>query len=238
MWFNSNNNNLESVLKQIEDNMVLVKGGTFTMGATAEQGECFISELPVHQVTLSDFYISKYEVTQEQWKAIMGKFWSSFKGANLPIEDVSWDTAQEFIEIINEKTGKKYRLPTEAEWEFAARGGNMSRGYKFSGSNDLECVAWYAGNSREMIHPVGTKDPNELGLFDMNGNVYEWCQDRYASYTSEAQINPKVLTNEPNRVIRGGSWGHEVMYCRVSCRESASQDRGGDDVGFRLARSI
>ena len=163
-------------LPQIE--MVFVKGGTFMMGATPEQGsDAGDGEKPVHSVTVSDFYIGKYEVTQAQWKAVMGKNPSHYKGENRPVERVSWYDIQKFIEKLNAKTGKRYRLPTEAEWEYAARGGNQSKGYKYSGSNDIGSVAWYTNNSGDRTHPVGQKQPNELGLYDMTGNVWEWCSD-------------------------------------------------------------
>ncbi|MBQ3247459.1 MAG: SUMF1/EgtB/PvdO family nonheme iron enzyme, partial [Alistipes sp.] len=171
--------------------MVFVKGGTFTMGATAEQGsDADSDEKPAHSVTVSNFYIGKYEVTQAQWEAVMGKNPSRFKGDNLPVERVSWNDIQKFIEKLNAKTGKRYRLPTEAEWEYAARGGNQSKGYKYSGSNDIGSVAWYTDNSSSPTHPVGQKQPNELGLYDMSGNVYEWCSDWHGSYSSGSQTNP------------------------------------------------
>ena len=150
--------------------MVYVSGGTFTMGATSEQGsDAYDWEKPAHSVTLSGYYIGKYEVTQELWKAVMGSNPSRFKGDNLPVEQVSWDDVQEFLRKLNAMTGKRYRLPTEAEWEFAARGGNSSRGYKYSGSNSLGSVAWYYDNSGSRTHAVGTKSPNELGIYDMSG---------------------------------------------------------------------
>ena len=159
--------------------MVFVEGGTFTMGCTPEQwNDCLDNEKPAHQVTLSDFYIGKYEVTQVQWVAVMGNNPSSIKGDNLPVGNVSWDDVQEFIERLNEKTGENYRLPTEAEWEYAARGGNRSMGYKYSGSNDVGNFSWYQGSiSINSKYPVGTKMANELGIHDMSGNVLEWVSD-------------------------------------------------------------
>jgi formylglycine-generating enzyme required for sulfatase activity len=185
---------LQSYAQTIPDiEMVFVKGGTFTMGCTAEQGDdCFDNEEPAHKVTLSDFYIGKYEVTQAQWKAVTGNNPSKFNGCdNCPVEGVSWNDIQEFIKKLNAKTGLNYRLPTEAEWEYAARGGAQSRGYKYSGSNSVDEVAWYYGNSGNETHPAGTKKANELGIYDMSGNVYEWCNDWYGAYNSEAQTNPK-----------------------------------------------
>lgn len=172
--------------------MVWVEGGTFRMGATSEQGsDAWGGEKPVHSVTLSGYYIGKTEVTQALWKAVMGSNPSEFKGDNLPVEQVSWDDCQEFIRKLNSLTGQHFRLPTEAEWEFACRGGNNSCGYKYSGSNDIDNVAWYFDNSGHKTHPVGTKAQNELGIYDMSGNVWEWCSDWYGNYSSGAQTNPK-----------------------------------------------
>ena len=183
-------------------NMVKVSGGTFQMGATSEQGSYVDSdEQPVHQVTLSDYYIGETEVTQELWQAVMGSNPSKFTGSGLlPVEKVSWDDCQTFITKLN-----VFRLPTEAEWEFAARGGNSSQGYKYSGSNNIDDVAWYTNNSNSKTHEVGTKAPNELGIYDMSGNVWEWCQDWDGSYSSSAQTNPTGPTSGAERVYRGGS---------------------------------
>ena len=214
--------------------MVFVAGGTFTMGATAEQGsDAESDEKPTHSVTVSDFYIGKYEVTQAQWKAVMGSNPSNFQGDNLPVEKVSWNDIQEFIQKLNAQTGKKFRLPTEAEWEYAARGGNQSKGYKYSGSNSISEVAWYDGNSG--THPVGQKTPNELGIYDMSGNVYEWCQDWYGSYSSEAQTNPTGPSSGSSRVLRGGSWHSLARNCRVSYRNDRYPDNRSSYYGFRLA---
>ena len=216
--------------------MVFVEGGTFTMGATSEQGsEADDEEKPTHSVTLSDFYIGKYEVTQAQWKSIMGSNPSKWKGDNLPVESVSWNDIQEFIQKLNQKTGKKYRLPTEAEWEYAARGGAKSQGYKYSGSNHLDSVAWYWDNSGNKTHPVGQKVPNELGIYDMSGNVYESCQDRYDDYSSASQTNPTGPSSGSYRVLRGGSWNNYAEGCRVSSRTCNTPSSGGSYNGFRLA---
>ena len=218
--------------------MVKVEGGTFTMGATSEQGsDADSDEKPAHSVTLSDYYIGKYEVTQAQWKAVMGNNPSYFKGDNLPVEEVSWDDCQTFVTKLNQLTGKKFRLQTEAEWEYAARGGNKSKGYKYSGSNDIGRVAWYSDNSGSTTHPVGTKQANELGLYDMSGNVWEWCQDWYGNYSSLSQTNPTGPTSGSFRVLRGGGWNYGATSCRVSYRAYYSPTYGYYYIGFRLALS-
>ena len=215
--------------------MVLVQGGTFTMGCTSEQGsDCDNDERPAHRVTVSTFYMSKYEITQKQWVEIMGSNPSKFKGDNLPVEQVSWKDVQKFIRKLNAKTGKQYRLPTEAEWEYAARGGTKSKGYKYSGSNTLSNVAWYDDNSGNTTHPVGSKMPNELGLYDMSGNVWEWCGDWYGDYGSSFQTNPTGASSGSYRVLRGGGWGDDARYCRVSYRYGSHPGDRGGGIGFRL----
>ena len=216
--------------------MVSVAGGTFTMGATSEQGgEAVSDEKPTHKVTLSDYMIGKTEVTQELWQAVMGSNPSYFKGDNLPVEQVSWNDCQEFIKKLNSLSGLNFRLPTEAEWEYAARGGNKSKGYKYSGSNDIGSVAWYVGNSSSKTHEVATKYPNELGLYDMSGNVWEWCSDWYGSYNSGSQTNPKGPSSGSDRVCRGGGWGGNARFCRVSDRYCSDPGGGNDYLGLRLA---
>ena len=215
-----------------EIEMVYVAGGTFNMGA--DDSDAYDSEKPVHSVTVSSFSIGKYEVTQKLWKAVMGTNPSYFKGDNLPVENVSWYQVQEFIRKLNAKTCKHYRLPTEAEWEFAARGGNRSRGYKYAGSNDIGTVAWYGSNSGDKTHQVGTKAPNELGIYDMIGNVNEWCHDWYDSdyYTKSPSTNPTGPTTGSYRVYRGGSW---ERGCRVFSRDWGLPDYFINSLGFRLA---
>ena len=227
---------LPPVIKQLVANMVCVEGGTFTMGVTAEQGRyAHDSEKPTHQVTLSTYYIGKYEVTQAEWQAVMGTNPSEFKGDNLPVENVSWYDCQEFIRKLNELTGKQFRLPTEAEWEYAARGGKRSYGAKYAGDNDIDNVAWYWDNSNKTTHPVGRKRANELGLYDMSGNVWEWCQDWHGDYSSASQTNPQGPGSGRNRVVRGGSWYNEARYCRLSHRGSAPPDWRLYYIGLRLA---
>lgn len=216
--------------------MIRVDGGTFTMGATSEQGSAaFDDEKPAHQVTLSPYFIGETEVTQALWEAVMGNNPSSFKGSHNPVERVSWDDCQQFIRKLNQSTGLSFRLPTEAEWEYAARGGNKSRGYKYSGSNQLGDVAWYDKNSGNKTHNVKTKQSNELGIYDMSGNVWEWCQDWKGDYPSSAQTNPTGPVSGSRRVHRGGGWFNLARRCRVSYRFSFAPDLGSDYLGLRLA---
>ena len=225
-------------LKNLTSNMVYVSGGTFTMGATSEQGSNASDyEKPTHSVTLSGFYICKYEVTQALWKAVMGSNPSNWKGDNLPVENVSWGDCQKFIRKLNAMTGKNFRLPTEAEWEFAARGGNNSRGYKYAGSNNIGDVAWYEDNSGRKTHVVGTKSPNELGIYDMSGNVFEWCQNWFYDYSSASQTNPTGPRSGTNGVVRGGRGGNIAYYCRSSCRVILGHDSRSSDIGLRLVLS-
>ena len=244
--------------------MVTVEGGTFTMGATAEQGDdAYDEEHPAHQVTLSGYSIGSTEVTQELWLAVMGSNPSWFHGVRMdydysakeerevdygndlqrPVDCVTWDNCQEFIAKLNQLTGEHFRLPTEAEWEFAARGGNKSKGYKYAGSNTLDEVAWYEdnaemvglGNSDYGTHAVGTKSPNELGLYDMSGNVWKWVNDCRNPYSSEAQTNPTGPATGAQRVQRGGAYHSDPVSCRVSMREWNFPEDQGYDLGLRLA---
>ncbi len=227
--------------------MILVEGGTFTMGATSEQGSVTGSdEKPAHQVTLSDYYIGETEVTQALWQAVMGTTVSQQRdkadkswplrgvGNDYPMYYISWNECQDFIGKLNSLTGRTFRLPTEAEWEYAARGGNQSKGYNYSGSNKIKDVALYDGNSKDKTHAVKTKSSNELGLYDMSGNVYEWCSDWYGSYSSSSQTNPTGPSSGSLRVLRGGSWGGSAWYCRVSYRHDLSPDRRSNYFGLRL----
>ena len=218
--------------------MVKVDAGSFMMGATSEMQNPYGDETPVHQVILTnDYYMGKYEVTQALWQAVMGNNPSRFKGDNLPVEQVSWNDCQEFIGKLNDLTGRKFRLPTEAEWEYAARGGKKSRSYQYSGSSNISDVAWYDGNSGSKTHPVGMKQANELGIYDMGGNVYEWCQDWYGSYVSSSQTNPTGAVSGSYRVCRGGSWYYHAGSCRSSFRSFDTLDGRYDNLGLRLVLS-
>ena len=242
----------EPSINILDIELVYVKGGTFTMGCTSEQGsDCYDNEKPSHKVTLSGYYIGKYEVTQKQWFDVMRSKPSYFKGDNLPVENVSWKdivgTSGNYMELngvkyyengfiykLNKEKGEKYRLPTEAEWEFAARGGINSNHFKYSGSNYVDEVAWYEGNSSKNIQEVGTKRPNELGIYDMSGNVWELCSNLTYLYTSNDQINPYGQSSSSNIVIRGSCWYNSVLDSRVSYRGACSPEYKGYDLGFRV----
>ena len=218
--------------------MVKVEAGTFMMGATSEMKDPYDNEKPVHQVTLTnDYYMGMYEVPQALWEAVMGSNPSEYKGDNLPVEMVSWNDCQEFISKLNSMTGRKFRLPTEAEWEYAAHGGKKSRGYQYSGNSNISDVAWYDGNSGSKTHPVGTKQANELGIYDMSGNVYEWCLDWYGSYSSSSQTNSTGADSGSFRVFRGGGWNSDAGCCRSSFRCYVTPDSRYFYLGLRLALS-
>ena len=249
--------------------MILIEGGTFSMGAT--NGES--NEKPKHKVTLDSFLISKYEVTQAEWEAVMGNNPGYFKGANLPVEQVSWYDCVEYCDkrsiaegltpvyaidktktdpnnesmfiydsikwiVTMNRSANGYRLPTEAEWEFAARGGKMSKEYKHSGSDNIRNVAWYHDNSGSTTHPVGEKQANELGLYDMTGNVWEWCWDWYGSYTAETEVNPEGPVKGEGRILRGGSWDFNNYNLRVFRRYRVFPSSASYYFGFRLVRSF
>lgn len=229
----------------IEENMILVEGGTFQMGQNDPNiacGECTKDEQPIHKVTVSSFYIGKYEVTQKEWIEIMGGENPSYgeECADCPVDGVSWIDVQMFIKKLNEKTGKNFRLPTEVEWEFAARGGNKSQNLKFSGSNTASDVAWYSLKTDKKIHPVGQKKPNELGLFDMSGNVWEWCNDFYDGnyYSNSPASNPKGPDKGKDRVLRGGSWYSQSNDIRIATRYRFFPNFRTNANGFRLVLPI
>lgn len=216
--------------------MVLVRGGTFQMGSND-----FDATKPIHSVTLPDFEIGKYPVTQKLWQEIMGSNPSYFKGCDdCPVEKVSWDDVQEFLKKLNHRhPGKNYRLPTEAEWEYAARGGNQSKGYTYAGSNDIDEVTWYDKNSGGKPQLVGGKKANELGIYDMSGNVWEWCQDVWHDNYQGAPTDGSVWTRagqHGRRVLRGGSWYSDPFYCRAANRYRAFQSYRYNYYGFRLVR--
>ena len=224
--------------------MVAVGGGTFQMGATSEQQDAYYDEKLIHSVTLSGYYIGETEVTQELWQAVMGSNPSRFTGnSQRPVECVSWNDCQTFVNKLNDllagqlPAGRRFRLPTEAEWEYAARGGNRSRGTQYSGSNSIDNVAWYWDNSGNTPHPVKGKSRNELGLYDMSGNVWEWCSDWYGSnyYSSSPSTNPQGPSSGSCRVLRGGSWGGGAQGCRVAGRGGGSPGNGYYYGGLRLA---
>lgn len=218
--------------------MIKVEAGTFMMGATKEVKEPYKIELPAHEVLLTeDYYIGKYEVTQALWNVVMDSKYSTNDGDLLPKNYVSWNDCQEFIEKLNKITGLKFRLPTEAEWEYAARGGKKSKRYLYSGSNNVLDVAWYDGNSSIKRHPVGTKQANELGIFDMGGNVSEWCQDLWGQYQNDSQINPLGSSAGTKHVLRGGNYFFDIRICYLSYRMFAESNYKDAFGGFRLALS-
>lgn len=213
--------------------MIKVESGTFRMGSTTGDSD----EEPVHSVTLSkDYYIGETEVTQELWTTVMGSNPSYFTSdSQLPVERVSWNNCQTFITKLNSLTGGNFRLPTEAEWEYAARGGNKSAEYTYSGSNTIEDVAWYSINSGDKTHTVKTKLPNELGIYDMTGNVLEWCSDWYGNYSSTAASDPTGASSGHYRVFRGGSWRDIASYCPCTDRNSWTPNFTTNYLGLRLA---
>ena len=217
--------------------MMKVEGGSFMMGCSTEQdSNALPEEMPVHLVTLSTYYIGQTEVTQELWQAVMGDNPSHFKAdSQQPVENVTWNRCQEFITRLNELTGKSFRLPTEAEWEFAARGGNLSSGYTYAGSNDINEVGWFSGNSENTTHVVGLKKANELGLFDMTGNVCEWCYDRFGYYTEEHQTDPTGPETGSSKMHRGGCWQYFDYNCRVTRRNYFAPGAIRNYMGLRLA---
>ncbi len=245
-------------LDPFHDLMLSIKGGSFDMGDTF--GDGFPDEKPGHRVTVPDFLLCKYPVTQAQWKQIMGTNPSHFKGDDLPVEQVNWDDAQGFLKKLIDKTGRKYRLPTEAEWEYAAKGGTQSKGYKYAGSNDLDEVGWHWENSGDKrlsgdwsaekatqnncrTHPVGQKKPNELGLYDMSGNVWEWVEDDWhGDYKGNPPTNGSAWVDGPerglDRVLRGGSWLSTAQFCRSASHIGWRPDDRDHDIGFRFALSL
>ena len=230
----------ERVLTQIDAQMVRVPGGTFTMGCTREQTDCYDAEKPVHSVRAGSFEISRYEVTQEVWAVVMGENPSHFKNCpQCPAEQVSWNDVQEFLQKLNTRGGR-YRLPSEAEWEYAARGGQRNQGYQYVGSDSLDAVAWYGDNSGKRTHPVGQKQANELGLYDLSGNVWEWVKDCWNASYAGAPSNGQAWERGDcgSRVLRGGSWIGPPRYLRSAMRSTYPADDRSPVFGFRIARSL
>lgn len=221
---------------EVEFSMIAVNGGSFSMGGTPEQeGDSWDEEQPVHTVNLSDFHIGQTEVTWALWQAVMGADRRHEQDGSLPVTDVSWDDCQTFIAKLNSLTGSEFRLPTEAEWEYACRGGQRTTGYKFGGSDNAEDVANFWANGEGQLKPIMTKHANELGLYDMSGNVFEWCQDYYAPYPATTQYDPQGPDSGDERVYRGGSWDMSAWSCRVSARACGHPDQKGNNIGLRLA---
>ena len=225
----------KELIKKLAGDFVFVQGGCFEMGCGGWSSNCISGEEPVHEVCVDGFYIGKYEVTQSQWQNVMGSNPSNFqKGDNYPVEQVSWEDTQEFIRRLNNKTGKNFRLPSEAEWEYACRSGGKKE--KYCGGNKIDAVAWYGGNSVNNTHPVGTRSPNGLGLYDMSGNVWEWVSDWYDKgyYGRSPRSNPQGPSLGSERVVRGGSWNCNPRYIRASDRDRSYPDIRYSILGFRL----
>ncbi len=232
----SGGQNLTFTVNGVTFEMIKVEAGSFIMGCTNEQGgDCDSDESPYHRVTISqDYYIGKFEVTQELWEAVMGTNPSNWKAFDRPVECVSWNDAMEFCAELSRMTGRRFTLPTEAQWEYAARGGKKSTNAKYSGSSSAANVAWYDGNSGSQTHPVGRLRANELGIYDMSGNVWEWCLDWKGSYSSASQTDPMGPSSGSDRVLRGGSWNNYAGYCSVSNRSYYTPDNRFNSNGFRL----
>ena len=219
--------------------MIKVEGGTFTMGNKDDDIEAFNS-LPAHQVTVSTFLIGQTEVTQELWEAVLDRKPSVDRGDKQPVESVNYYDCLNFIMKLNELTGMRFRLPFEAEWEYAAKGGNLSKCFAYSGSNDPLDVAWFYDNSGDPVprhHLVAKKAPNELGIYDMSGNVFEWCMDWFGNYSSEPQTNPTGPNTGTYRVIRGGSYNNDDILCRATSRYYEYPDKRNINIGLRLVHN-
>jgi formylglycine-generating enzyme required for sulfatase activity len=230
-----------AIIKEIDSRMVKLDGGTFTMGCVnLQDSECYNWEKPRHTVTINTFYLGKFDVTEKEWAVIMGTNPSKKNCDECPVINITWFDATVFINKLNQLSGKNYRLPTEAEWEYAAKGGNKGHGYKYSGDDVASNVAWYDSTISKETHPVGEKKPNELGLYDISGNVWQWCADWFDEkyYSKSPSNNPQgPTTSTTDRVVRGGSWWGPMRDCRVANRDKFPPNSKDDDVGFRLARN-
>lgn len=236
MVLNYPDGNLLFTIGDLRFTMVRVEGGTFTLGATQGQNsEAYYDEYPAHQVTLSDYYIGQFEVEQILWYHVTNGLPLGNEDQECPVVNVSWEDCQDFINTLNELTGFNFRLPTEAEWEFAARGGNLSQHYKYAGSNDYDEVAWCEENSNDWLHRVGEKKANELGIYDMSGNAWEWCYDWWDMYGSDAVVNPTGPESGTERVCRGGCMDGHARFCRIGYRMSYPPQTRRMELGFRLA---
>ena len=237
-WGDNVTDEQKEAVREIAASMVRVDGGTFNMGCDDEYANA--DEAPVHSVTLSDYRIAKFTITQKQWSTIMGYElnWNPAVGVgdDYPATLLSMQLVDEFINKLNALSDLHFRKPTEAEWEYAAKGGKLTHGYRYSGSDNPDAVAWHQGNADTKIHPVGMLKANELGLYDMSGNVWEWCEDQYAPYTVANQTNPVVQEGE-QRVVRGGSISYEAVYSRTTQRYPASHYVQSFNIGLRLAMS-
>ncbi len=235
------------VILDLIGNLVQVKGGSFMMGAQHTDDhsdnydvEAQENENPVHQVTLSDYFIGQFEITQRQWRTIMGYelVWQEQygRGDDYPAYNVSWAAANAFVDQLSAMTNLNFQLPSEAQWEYAARGGNKSQHYRYSGSDNVDMVAWHKDNSDGTLHPVGGKQANELRLYDMSGSLWEWCMDTYKPYSNTPQMNP-IAESGNKYVLRGGAWTYFPTYCRITCRDSFAGNAASISVGFRVAMS-
>ena len=232
-------------IKNVDFKMIAIEGGSFIMGSNSKDSNR--DQKPAHKVTLSDYYIGQTEVTQELWKAIMGSNPSEFEGKNMPVDSVTWEACQVFVSRLNKifhDNGKltnefQFHLPSEAQWEFAAKGGNKSKGYRYAGSNNINEVAWTRENADDMTHPVASKLPNELGLYDMSGNVWEWVQDYYDAYDNLDKVNPSAITKNTGKVIkRGGSWYYAPEhYFTTTFRYGYYTSISDSSIGIRLCLS-
>ena len=225
-------------LQRLVSDMVRVDGGSFTMGVSGNGVGNGVSNAPAHKVVLSPYMISKFEVTQALWEAVMNNNPSQIKGADRPVENVSWTEVNEFINKLNKLSGLNFRLPTEAEWEFAAKGGSLGKGYAYPGGNECSAVAWYQDNALEETHSVGKRTPNELGLYDMGGNVSEWCSDWLGEFTDRTETNPKGPASGSHKVYKGGDWLSGSDACEPSRRRGASVGSKSGSRGFRLAMDV